>query len=133
MASGFEDDYVVITNEDISAVLHPPYLDDISSAVDGIADVLWPVNQKIHDNPELGYEEVIAHATLTSYMKDQLGWKVTPSAYGIPTAWVALYDSGKAGPTVSFNVEMGKDLVLLTRVLRPCCLTGLGAGRIILS
>ncbi len=79
---------------------------EISKAVDDIAEEIWLVNKTIHDNPELGYEEVIAHATLTSFMKNH-GWEVKPSAYGIPTAWVAIHDSGRAGPIVSFNVEMG--------------------------
>jgi metal-dependent amidase/aminoacylase/carboxypeptidase family protein len=40
-------------------------------------------------------------------MRSRNGWQVTTSAYGLETAWVAMCDSGKAGPTVSFNVEMG--------------------------
>ncbi|KAG8157569.1 hypothetical protein KVR01_012611 [Diaporthe batatas] len=84
----------------------PPYLGDISSYVDSIAESLWPVNKTIHDNPELGYEEHIAHDTLVEFVKSQGGWKVTPSAYGIETAWVAVHDTGREGPVVSFNVEM---------------------------
>lgn len=83
------------------------YLSEISSFVDGIADALWPVNKTIHDNPELGYEEYIAHKTLTNFMRSQHGWEVTASAYGIATAWIAVYDSGKEGRVVSFNAEMG--------------------------
>ncbi|KAK9416865.1 hypothetical protein SUNI508_09337 [Seiridium unicorne] len=84
----------------------PKYIDDISGYVDGIADQLWPVNKTVHDNPELGFEEFIAHAALTKFFKSQVGWKVTPSAYGMATAWVAEWDSGKKGPVISFNVEM---------------------------
>lgn len=83
------------------------YLEDISDYVDSIADQLWPVNQKVHDNPELGFEEFIAHATLTEFFRSQRGWQVTPSAYGMATAWVAEWDSGKKGPVISYNVEMG--------------------------
>ncbi|KAH9884705.1 hypothetical protein F4778DRAFT_774526 [Xylariomycetidae sp. FL2044] len=102
------DDFVFVTHEEASqsAQVEPAYLGDISDFVDSIADELWPVNKKIHDNPELGYEEYIAHAALTKFMKSQAGWKVTPSAYGMATAWVAVYDSGKKGPVISFNVEM---------------------------
>ncbi|PNP42297.1 hypothetical protein TGAMA5MH_05979 [Trichoderma gamsii] len=39
-------------------------------------------------------------------MKSQSGWVVTPSAYGMETAWVAVFDTGKRGPVVSFNAEM---------------------------
>ncbi|KAI1102791.1 hypothetical protein F4804DRAFT_311946 [Jackrogersella minutella] len=101
------DDFVLVTHEDADvAQSKPGYLDEISGFVDSIADDLWSVNKKIHDNPELGYEEFIAHETLTKFMASRPGWKVTPSAYGLPTAWVAVFDSGKNGPVVSFNVEM---------------------------
>lgn len=83
------------------------YLDYISGYIDSVADVLRPINLKIHDNPELNYKEFIAHETLVSFLKSRGGWKVTPSAYGIETAFIAEYDSGKKGPVVSFNAEYG--------------------------
>ncbi|KAH6648328.1 hypothetical protein BKA67DRAFT_523011 [Truncatella angustata] len=84
----------------------PLYLSDISDYVDSRADDLWPLNKTVHDNPELGFKEIIAHAALTKFFKEQEGWKVTPSAYGMATAWVAVWDSGKKGPVISYNVEM---------------------------
>ncbi|GAP83007.1 putative peptidase m20 [Rosellinia necatrix] len=81
-------------------------LGEISDFIDAIATELWEVNKTIHDNPELGYEEFIAHETLTTFLSSRDGWKVTPSAYGLATAWVAVFDSGRKGPVVSFNVEM---------------------------
>ncbi|KAI0840731.1 hypothetical protein F5Y06DRAFT_261634 [Hypoxylon sp. FL0890] len=100
-------DFVFVTYEDAGLTQSKPgYLDEISDFIDSIADDLWPVNKKIHDNPELGYEEYIAHETLTKFMASRPGWRVTPSAYGLATAWVAVFDSGKKGPVVSFNVEM---------------------------
>lgn len=86
----------------------PAYLRDVNSSVDSIADALWIINQKIHDNPELGFKEYLAHETLTNLLRSQDGWKVTPSVYGMETAWVAIYDSGTDGPVVSFNAEMGE-------------------------
>jgi hypothetical protein len=80
----------------------------ISAYVDSVSEELWPVNMKIHSNPELCYEEFIAHETLTTFLMAKAGWKVTPSAYGIATAFAAEYDSGKPGPVVSFNAEYGK-------------------------
>lgn len=115
------DDFVLVDYED--AGLGPPrphpdnagpdpdsapkYLTDISDYLDGLSDELWTVNKKIHDNPELGFKEFIAHDTLTSFMRGRGGWRVTPSAYGMETAWVAVWDSRKKGPVVSFNAEMG--------------------------
>ncbi|OHF03708.1 amidohydrolase [Colletotrichum orchidophilum] len=109
-----EDDFVLISHSDThptissssSSPLPPPFLDEISSIVADLADSLWPVNKKIHDNPELGFREFIAHDTLVAFMRTQPGWKVTPSAYGMKTAWVAIWDSGRKGPVVSFNAEM---------------------------
>lgn len=111
-----EDGFVVVRHADVPATDAPPHLDEISSFVDDIADSLWPVDKKIHDNPELGYKERIAHKALTEFMERQPGWKVTKSAYGIETAWVAVFDSGKKGPVISYNVEMGK---LPTPTLSP--------------
>ncbi|OIW25345.1 hypothetical protein CONLIGDRAFT_603620 [Coniochaeta ligniaria NRRL 30616] len=101
-----EDGFVVVRHGDVPPADTPEYLDDISSFVDGIADKLWPVNKKIHDHPELGFKEWIAHKALTRFMESQPGWKVTRSAYGMETAWVAVFDSGRKGPVISFNAEM---------------------------
>lgn len=112
-----DDDFVIITHQEVNAARRPRFLNDISDYIDSIAEELWPINKKIHDKPELGYGEVIAHYTLTAYMKTQPGWTVTRSAYGMKTAWVAVYDTGKRGPCVSFNVEMGMCISI------PSCLS----------
>ncbi|KAF9638355.1 putative peptidase m20 protein [Lasiodiplodia theobromae] len=102
------DDWVLVSADLAAdaASSSPDYLGDIGNYIDTKADTLWPINKKIHDNPELGYKEYIAHETLTSFLKTQKGWQVTPSAYGMETAFVAVFDSGKKGPVVSFNAEM---------------------------
>lgn len=109
------DGFVLVTSEEgresigeRHAPRAPEFLDEISKAVDDVADAFWPVNKRIHDNPERGYKEFIAHDALTGFMRTQKGWQVTPSAYGMKTAWVAVFDSGKPGPVVSFNAEMGE-------------------------
>ena len=95
----------------------PRYLRDIDNFIEELSDDLWVVNKQIHDNPELGYEERKAHALLTDFMKSRNGWKVTASAYGMETAWVAVNDSGKKGPVVSFNVEMGTASLLISTMV----------------
>nr|UYO77185.1 peptidase m20 domain-containing protein [Trichoderma balearicum] len=95
------------------------FLDDIDRAVEGFADIFWHINKTIHDNPELGFKEYMAHDALTKYMKSQPGWIVTPSAYGMDTAWVAVFDTGRRGPVVSFNAEMDPDCA-------TDCLPGIG-------
>lgn len=112
------DDFVLVSHDDTNddnatraefkAVDEIPlYIDDVSHYVDKMAEQLWPLNKTVHDNPELGFKEFIAHAALTKFFRRQPNWKVTPSAYGMATAWVAEWDSGKKGPVISFNVEMG--------------------------
>lgn len=114
-----EPDYVFVNHDDTTCLspqtltpnpkLH--HLPEISVFIDTrVSEPLWPVNKKIHDNPELGYHEIIAHDVLTTFMESRPGWKVTRSAYGIETAWTAVYDSGRPGPVVSFNAEMGRYL-----------------------
>ncbi|KAK9444206.1 hypothetical protein VB005_01953 [Metarhizium brunneum] len=103
------DGFVVVsTNADpcICPAAEPKLLKAISEAAAEVGKEFWPINIKIHDNPELGYKEYIAHEALTSFMRRQPGWKVTPSAYGLKTAWVAVFDSGAKGAVVSFNAEM---------------------------
>lgn len=110
-----EDGYVLVglnNTQDGSMESRAKYLADINDFIEKISDELWIINRKIHDNPELGYEEHKAHALLTSFLKSKKGWKVTPSAYGMDTAWVAVYDSGEKGPVVSLNVEMGAPISL---------------------
>ncbi|KAK3307274.1 uncharacterized protein B0T15DRAFT_553856 [Chaetomium strumarium] len=83
------------------------YLSEISDFIDGLTNSLWPLNKFIHESPELAFREHKAHQALTSFMRSRGdSWHVTPSAYGLETAWVAVYESGRPGPTVSFNAEM---------------------------
>jgi amidohydrolase len=101
-----EEDFVLVQHHDAILPSEPKYMSEITDFIKSITDDLSAINTKIHDNPEVGYEEHKAHALLTNFLKSRQDWKVTTSAYGIDTAWVAVYDSGKRGPVVSFNVEM---------------------------
>ncbi|TEY79610.1 hypothetical protein BOTCAL_0043g00140 [Botryotinia calthae] len=80
-------------------------MDDASffdQAIDQYDVKLKAINQKIHENPELGYNEVQAHDNITSMLKE-LGFSVTTGAYGVPTAFSAEYGSG--GRLVVYNAE----------------------------
>ena len=90
----------------------PKYLPEIDKVINSLADALWPLNTFIHSHPELAFKEYQAHDALTGFMRSQKDprWEVTPSAHGLETAWTAVYDSGKPGPVVAFNAEMGKCL-----------------------
>ena len=86
----------------------PDHLNEISKHIDSLSNSLRALSLDIHDHPELQYKEFHAHHVLTEHLEKEAGWSVTPSAYGIDTAFVAVCDSGKKGPTVSFNAEYGK-------------------------
>jgi metal-dependent amidase/aminoacylase/carboxypeptidase family protein len=108
-----EDGFIIVPMrgdrlpENVSVGTICGYLSDIDHSIESLRPLLWPLNKFIHNNPELAFQEHKAHDAITNFMQSQKGWEVTRSAYGMKTAWVAVYDSGKAGPVVSFNAEMG--------------------------
>ena len=123
-----EDGFVFVSREDEACCSDnrnstqgngfPPYLSEIDNFIESLGDSLWTLNKFIHANPELAFQEYKAHQALTNFLRSrEEGWQVTPSAYGMETAWVAVYESGKRGPVVSFNVEMG--MYLGTRTATP--------------
>ena len=61
--------------------------------LDGITDELIALSQRIHDNPELGYEEEKASGWLTE-MLDGAGFKVERGICELPTAFKATIGSG---------------------------------------
>ncbi|KAK4191300.1 putative aminoacylase 1-like protein [Podospora australis] len=60
------------------------------------------INQQIHANPELAYEEHKAHQAFVSVLIS-LGFDVTPHAYGVETSFSAEFGAG--GRLVIFNAE----------------------------
>jgi metal-dependent amidase/aminoacylase/carboxypeptidase family protein len=90
------------------------YMSLISQHISTLTPSLRHLSLTIHDNPEVRNKEFIAHEALTKFISEQRHkgqkWEVTPSAYGIATAFVAIFDSGKREPVVSFNAEYGEFL-----------------------
>lgn len=60
------------------------------------------INQRIHDTPEIRYEEYQAHANICRLLEG-LGYDVTRHAHGLDTSFEATYGSG--GRLVVFNAE----------------------------
>lgn len=89
----------------------PLATDSILANIDGFIDelepILWTLNTYIHSHPEFAFDEHKAHDALCTLMESRPGWVVTRSAYGMATAWSAVYDSGRPGLFVNFNAEMG--------------------------
>ncbi|CAG8710372.1 1680_t:CDS:2, partial [Racocetra persica] len=81
------------------------FADTALRAIEDISEELHDISIKIHENPELAYEEKYAHKLLVNYLQEK-GFKVTPNAFGLETAFVAEFQSkaGK-GRVVSFNSE----------------------------
>ena len=76
--------------------------DRIDSLVEAHADVLIDASHRIHDTPELGFEEHHAHGVLASVL-EEAGLKVTRSAYDLPTAFEAI--AGTQGPRIAVLCE----------------------------
>lgn len=84
----------------------------ITHTIASLTPSLRSLSLAIHDDPELRYKEVHAHELLTEFMRKQREergqeWHVTPSAYGVGTAFVAVFEGEGEGPVVSFNAEYG--------------------------
>jgi len=80
----------------------PEIQNEINKSIDSLDAELREINLKIHENPELGYEEFKAHDNITAFLTKQ-GFDVTRHAYGLETSFVTEY--GEGGRLVNFNVE----------------------------
>ena len=77
--------------------------DVIGQAVDRLADDLEALSRKIHDNPELAFQEVKAAGWLADFLAGQ-GFKVERGVAGMETAFRATVETG-AGPTIAILCE----------------------------
>src|ERR687896_157584 len=77
--------------------------DDLSRALDRLADDLDRLSHRIHDHPELGYQEVKAAGWLGDFLGAQ-GFKVERGVAGVETAFRATIETGE-GPTIAILCE----------------------------
>src|SRR5262249_29970635 len=77
--------------------------DAIARALDRVGDELEQLSRKIHDHPELGYQEVKASGWLADFLGVR-GFKVEHGIAGVDTAFRATLDTGD-GPTVAIMCE----------------------------
>ncbi|CAI7630943.1 unnamed protein product [Penicillium palitans] len=75
----------------------------IDQYIDSLAEPLRALNQKIHETPELAYEEHVAHDAICDFLQSQ-GIPTTRHAYGLKTAFEAKVSYGD-GRCVNFNAE----------------------------
>lgn len=76
----------------------------IFQAIDANAERLKQLALLIGEHPELGNEEVLACGRLTEELARQ-GFRVETGTLGLPTAFVAAYESPKPGPVIAFLCE----------------------------
>ncbi|KAI3392723.1 hypothetical protein diail_5280 [Diaporthe ilicicola] len=74
----------------------------IHGEVDSHLEQIRYINDEIHANPELAYQEHKAHDNFVKVLTG-LGYTVTPHAFGLETAFSSEYGSG--GRLVIFNAE----------------------------
>ncbi|OCB91848.1 hypothetical protein A7U60_g866 [Sanghuangporus baumii] len=87
------------------SIYRPEVMNTIEKEITSLDDELRDLNLKIHDHPEIGFQEFYAHDTLTEFMRSH-EFKVTPHLAGIKTAWRAEWSYGKGGRTLGINAEM---------------------------
>lgn len=94
---------VAITSSSVPNTLSAEQLlANVSATITKHNTAFAEVNQKIHDNPELRYEEYQAHDNICNLL-ERLGYQVTRHAYGLATSFEASYGSG--GRVIVFNAE----------------------------
>lgn len=74
----------------------------VVAEVDARKAELASINQQIHSNPELAYEEYKAHDAFVTTL-EKLSFEVTPRAYGLDTAFSCEFGTG--GRLITFNAE----------------------------
>ncbi|UCH42880.1 MAG: M20 family metallopeptidase [Dehalococcoidales bacterium] len=75
---------------------------EIVSVIDAHQEQITELSRKIHENPEVGFHEVLAAAWLTDYLQDK-GFSIEHGTGGLATAFTASYGQGK--PVIALIAE----------------------------
>ncbi|SDZ67949.1 amidohydrolase [Evansella caseinilytica] len=78
--------------------------DTILHTIDSLQNDFYRLSQYIGNNPELGNEEYKASAALTKELRKHQ-FQVITGIVGQPTAFEAVFDSGKPGPHIGYMSE----------------------------
>lgn len=86
----------------------------VASEVQALDAELRDFSIKMHDQPEVAWEEHKTHDLFIDYLKAKKGWKVTPK-FGLDTAFKAEFEhvpeghklaAGEKLPVIGFNSEL---------------------------
>lgn len=78
--------------------------DVLIKEVDKIKEDLWKINDTMYHNPELGNKECESMKLLTTLL-DNHNFVVEKGIANLPTAFKAIFDTGKPGPVIAFLCE----------------------------
>ncbi|UAL49386.1 M20 family metallopeptidase [Sutcliffiella horikoshii] len=76
----------------------------ISDFLDSHKNDFYEISTYIGENPELGHEEFKSAKVLSDKLSEH-GFNVKMGIWDLPTAFEAVFDSGKPGPTIGFMCE----------------------------
>lgn len=77
---------------------------DIEENLGSIQEKLWEMSDYLYHHPELGDQEYESMKLLTDFLKEH-GFHVEKGLVERQTAFKAVYDSGKSGPTIAYLAE----------------------------
>lgn len=103
-------------------------MERIAKTVEAFKPELKELTLKIHDNPELGNQEFKAYEWQLEILK-KYGFEITEKFCDIPTAYKAVYKSGKPGPKIAMLAEYDA----LPKIGHACghnliCMMSVGSG-----
>lgn len=80
----------------------------IESEIKALDKELRHLSLDMHDHPEIMWTEHRTHDLFVEYFRKKSGWKVTPKAYGVDTAWQAVFahKADKESRTIGFQSEL---------------------------
>lgn len=76
----------------------------ITDFLDSHKNDFYEISTYIGENPELGHEEFKSAKVLSDKLSEH-GFNVKMGVCDLPTAFEAVFDSGKPGPTIGFMCE----------------------------
>ncbi|KIJ55711.1 hypothetical protein M422DRAFT_151213 [Sphaerobolus stellatus SS14] len=94
-----------LSDTKLGDIFKPEVLKTIEEELDKVNEELRDLSMKIHDHPEIAYQERYAHDTLTAFMASH-GFEVTTHYLGLESAWRAAYSYGEGGRVIGVNSEM---------------------------